>query len=289
MTSGTFTNVTDSRSAEARTLLDAGAAQTEPEYIGDDIEDPIAALYTVPAGYQVVPVDLEKLRAPHRARPARKVGTVHVRTVQSLLDYHFKHADAQAEIWVSGNGNVVSVLDAHHGDQPAWQQHRAQLSLEFSPEWIRWDSVSGKLLGQEQFAEFLEGSAADVLNPEAATILEVAQSLEATTKVDFESAYRTADGQRGFRYKETTTAKAGQRGQLEIPATLTLALRVYVGQEPNLVGARFRYRLSADGLRLGVVIDRQAEILEQALTDVANQISIAVRDTGTVVLHGTPA
>jgi uncharacterized protein YfdQ (DUF2303 family) len=268
-------------------VLDAGTAVADPDLI-DPGDTAIAAIYTVPAGYKVEQVDLEKLRARYRVHPARKTGRVDVLTVASLLAYHAKHASPHAEIWVANTGVVEDVLDAHAQGEPNWQEHRAVLHLTHSSEWVRWTKMSGQLYRQEAFADLLEAGAADVLDPDMATMLEVASSLEATTKAEFKSAYRTSDGQRAFRYEETVNAKAGQRGELEIPSTITLRLRCYEGQEPAAVIARFRYRITNEALTLGIVIDRLSEIEEQAIEEVRHDIENGIEGRG-IVLQGSPA
>lgn len=273
-------------------LMEAGIVATEPTLVLGDDTSPIAAVYTVPDGYTTFTVDLEALRAPYRSGPDRPRGSYTVRDVRSFLSYYAKHAENEAEIWVSPT-QITAVLDAtpavgEDGDTGTrWEGHRLTLELQPSTEWTRWSRVSGKLFGQEEFAEFLEDAAADVVAPDMATILETVQSLVATTKVEFESAYRTSDGQRAFKYKETMAAKAGQKGELEIPERIMLALRVYEGQERTDIPARFRFRLNGDQLRLGVIIDRMPEVLEAALYDVTGVI-IGEIDRGSVFTGPAP-
>jgi uncharacterized protein YfdQ (DUF2303 family) len=271
-------------------LMEAGVAAAEPFFVDTYRDDAdavgIAAILTVPTGYTTKTVDLEELRAPYRSGPVRKAGLYTVRDVNSFLTYYLKHAGDEAETWVTP-GEVTAVLNASATDHAHWEDHRLALQLRHSPEWERWVGKSGQLLGQDRFAEFLEEGAADVVQPDMATVLEVVQSLEATTRVDFESAYRTADGQRGFKYVETTTARAGQKGELEIPSCFVLALRVYEGQDPINVTARFRYRINGDELRLGIVIDRIPEILEAALAGTVTTITEGI-DRGTVLVGPAP-
>lgn len=250
-------------------LTELGVALADADEVTN--EGAVAAVYRLPQGYLAHVVDLERLRAPLREGPRRKAGTYQVSDVESFLAYYHKHASDSAETWV-GDTQIVAVLDAH-GDDPRWEEYRLVLQLQHSPEWTRWSNASGKFASQQSFAEFMEDSAADVVQPDAATMLEVAQSLQATIKADFKSAYRTSDGQRAFRYEEQATAKAGAKGELEIPERLTLRLRVFLGQQPIPVTARFRYRLSDDGLRLGVVLDRVQETLEAARDLVVDQIT----------------
>lgn len=282
----------DSKMVES--LMEAGVAAAEPFLItseDESLEDgrqEIAAVFTVPEGYASVTVDMEALRAPYRGGPARKTGTYVVKDVNSFLAYYLKHAEQDAEIWAAP-GEVTAVLNANAGGLGSahWEDHRVLLEMQHSAEWIRWTGKSGRLQSQDMFAEFLEEGAADVVQPDMATVLEVVQSLEATTRVDFESAYRTSDGQRGFKYKETTTARAGQKGDLEIPSCFVLALRVYEGQDPINVTARFRYRIIGDQLQLGIVIDRIAEILERALQDTVGRIGESI-DRGMVLTGPAP-
>jgi len=263
-------------------LVELGEALADADEVTED--GPIAAVYRLPEGYKTEVIDMEAWRAPLRPGPRRKSGAYTVTDVASFLAYFAKHASDTAETWV-GEQQITSVLDAH-GDDPRWEGHKLVLRLQHSPEWTRWVNASGKWFGQQAFAEFLEDSAADVVSPDAATMLEVAQSLQATVKADFKSSFRTSDGQRGFRYEETTTAKAGSKGELEIPEKLGLLLRVFLGQDPVTVSARFRYRLSDDGLRLGVVLDRVPELLEAARDQVVVQIADGT-DRG-LVLRGQP-
>lgn len=265
-------------------ITELGAAMADADEILDDDGQVIAAVYRLPENYETHVIDLDALRAPHRAGPAHKAGNYQVVDVASFLAYYDKHAGPAPEVWV-GDGSVTAVLDAHMNNETQWEKHRLTLTLRHSPEWNQWISKSGQLQGQQGFAEFIEDAAANVVTPDAATMLEVAQSLQAATKVDFKSAYRTRDGQRAFRYEETTTARAGQKGELEIPERITLALRVYLGQDPVPVNARFRYRITDDGLRLAVVLDQVPEILEAARDAVVDQITDGT-DRG-IVLRGS--
>lgn len=264
----TFHEVND---ATIASLISVAIAASEPSRIRPGADDGLAAMtYVVPDGYKIQTVDVEALLAPNRGGPKRATGTYTVRDVASFLTYYTKHAETQAETWVTSKG-ATAVLNAHEDateGSPGWEDHKLVLDLKHSPEWIKWIAISNRFMSQQDFAEFLEDCVGDVRSPDMATILEVASSLQATSKAEFKSAYRTHDGQQAFRYEETIQAKAGQKGELEIPQRITLALRVYEGQQPTDIVARFRYRITPSGLALGIVIDKVSEILEQAIADV---------------------
>lgn len=254
-------------------ILAAGAANADP-YTDNMDSDDDTVIHVVPEGYEVIVTDLIAQRQQHARTPARKTGAYNVGDAASFLKYFDKHATDSAEIWV-GDRSIKAVLNAAD-DHPSYEDHTLTMVLHHSPEWNAWTSLSGRLLGQQEFAEFLEANAVDIVQPTMGEILEVAQSLEATTKVDFKSAFRTTDGQRAFRYEETTTAKAGQKGELEIPERLGLALRVYTASAPSEVTARFRYRINGDRLTVGIVIDQQDRIRGTAIGDLAGAIVTAV-------------
>lgn len=96
---------------------------------------------------------------------------------------------------------------------------------------------------------------------------------------------RLDSGQVRLECKETVTAKAGQKGHIDIPTELELLLRSYIGGPVYVVVARFRYRLRGSQLGLGIVLQRPQEILDAAFADIVTEI----RDEKTVVHEGIPA
>jgi hypothetical protein len=83
---------------------------------------------------------------------------------------------------------------------------------------------------------------------------------------------RLDNGDVRFDYVEQTTAKAGEKGDVEIPKQLTLALRPYIGGPRVWVTAQFRYRLSGGNLLLGFALVRPEVILETAFDDIVTEI-----------------
>ncbi len=271
-----------------RAILAAGAAGEQPDSVTVD-GDELALVYALPDGYRTSTVDLEAIRRRYAPYPEAKAGNYGTRDADSFLAYFLQH-QVDGQVWADPP-LITGVLDAQ-ADGPTWERHRVQLQLILSPEWRVWVSNSGAWMDQETFAEFLEAHRTQIVDPVAADILEVAQSLQAKTSVDFKSGYRTKDGQRALVYTETTTAKAGQKGELEIPDHIVLKLRVYRGELPVEVVARFRYRILEGSLQLSYVIDRQEETLELADLAVIGRINQAITkaDPGLgPVLIGTPA
>jgi uncharacterized protein YfdQ (DUF2303 family) len=126
---------------------------------------------------------------------------------------------------------------------PNWARHQAKYSPITTPEWRRWSDLNGHPLEQEAFAAFIEENGLNIVEPTGAQMLELAQSLEATKSVAFKSGVRLDNGAVQLRYEETITAKAGEKGQLEIPTLILLGLRLFQGGPAYRVAARLKYRI----------------------------------------------
>lgn len=220
--------------------------------------------------------------------PRHEVATRTVTDAKSFVDYVNRHRRPGTEVFAhTATSSVVGVIDSHEatGGEPGWQKHKVQLVLEHTKSWLAW---TGRDLGtdsrawfdQAEFAEFIEQNALDVRNPEHGTLIDIATTFEAKQKADFESAVREHDGSVRFGYVETVAAKAGQKGELTIPKEFELALRPYIGGPVYKVIASFRYRIGAQGLRLGYALQRPEVILEAAFTDIVTEIRDGRHDQG---------
>ncbi|NED73339.1 DUF2303 family protein [Streptomyces sp. SID9944] len=223
----------------------------------------------------------------YKDQPSRKTGTTTVRDAASFLAYWDKHHDDSSEVYADSDRlTITAVLDANTAHSARWGGHRLHLALRETTAWKQWLRADGELMDQDAFAEFLEDHLPELLEPAAADMLEIAQSFQAAQKVDFQSATRLSSGQRQFQYVETTTAKAGQKGQLTVPETFVIGLVPFEGSEGYRLTARLRHRIGQTGLRLGYKLERPDEIRKTAFADVLKTVSEQI---GTAVMNGTAA
>ncbi|MBM7788888.1 DUF2303 family protein [Tenggerimyces flavus] len=262
--------------------IDAGEAIAKPTLL--DPGNHYVAV--VPAGGRLAHVDLDLDK--YRDTPRRKEGRVVVDDVASFVHYWGKHADEHSEVYANvSRSKVEAVLDAHADDGPRWGGHRLVLQLKHTQPWLAWNANEGIKFSQTDFAEFLEDNLADIYAPPAADMLEIAQTFQATTKVNFESGTRLASGQRKLTYVEQVDAKAGQKGELTIPESFTLGLQVFEGFEvADEVGARLRYRINGGNLQLSYHLNRPDEVARAAFDAIVNQLTEHL--DGTPVLVGQP-
>lgn len=225
----------------------------------------------------------------YRTSPARKTGITNVRDVTSFLHYWDKHqTDGTSEIYADlDRRTITAVLDAHGTDTPGWAGHILRLTLRHHPSWTAWTGISGKLMGQQQFAEFIEDHRPDIIEPVSADVLELAQSFQATVKAEFKSGTILKSGQRELQFTETLDAQAGKQGRLAIPDHIRLALPVFDADSmAEAVTARFRYRIENGSLRLSLILDDVDEKVRSAFQAVVGEINDSVEVD---VLNGTPA
>lgn len=230
--------------------------------------------------------------------PRQVTGARTVTDAASFVAYVNRHKIAGTEVFAYTPGStVVAVIDSHEGSgKPAgWRAHHLTLSLEHTKAWDAWmahdlSQTPNGWFGQQEFAEFIEDRALDVIDPDQARLIDIATKFEAKKGADFGSAIRTDSGEVRFNYTETIKASAGQKGDIEIPKQLKIALRPYVGGPIYYLFAQFRYRINANGLLLGYAIERPENILDAAFADIVTEIregrTDKVGDVETVVHEG---
>lgn len=269
-TAGEFGTMLEVAASEDRTDNDAiietaqAAAEPTPLAVGE-----VYSL-VVPAGGRAVLVDTEQFQAA----PNRKRGTVELFTAGSFADYVKTHDTGSVSIFADVRQALVeAVIDGDTRDAAGWGQHRAVMRLRFTDPWKHWTSADGRLAKQQAFAEHIEQGLLEIVDPAAADMLEIAQHFQANTAAEFQTSKLLSNGQVQLKYTEQVDARAGVAGQLDVPATFTLALRPFEGSDTYKVTARLRYRVGGGALAIGYQLDRPNDVLNAAFDDVLNEIA----------------
>jgi uncharacterized protein YfdQ (DUF2303 family) len=237
------------------------------------------------------------------AVPNWKSGTVTVRDVASFAAYFAKHADDDSEIYADLTAaTITAVLDAHHSADfsagevsgARWEEHRLTLALETTLPWKTWLSKNRTLMTQTDFAEFIEDNYRDIASRPAtahqpgidnASLLELAQTFQASTKTEFVSAERLSSGEVQFVMKETTTASGGRDRKIDVPQEFDLTIAPYEDCSEALIAARFRYRKNP-GLQFMYVLNNPERHRQEAVKEITGKVAEA---TGRKIMLGAPA
>jgi uncharacterized protein YfdQ (DUF2303 family) len=219
--------------------------------------------------------------------PARKHGLYTVTDIPSFVSALAKHGIDQTEVWALDSASQIrAVVNAHQGagKEAGHQDHIITLALQRTDDWKQWTERDGKLSPQLEFAEFIEDHLPNFVDPSGADMLELAQTFQATTKVDFDSSQRLKSGETQLTYAENTTATAGKKGSIAIPDTFQIALQPFERGDTYKVQARFRYRIANGSLLLGYRLTRPKDVLRDAFDQVVAKVGA---DTGRQVWSTT--
>jgi uncharacterized protein YfdQ (DUF2303 family) len=248
--------------AEAAAVAALAFAAAEPSPL--DTDAPQAVI--VPEGATLVQPDV----SAWRQAPVRPTGVYRPATVDSFAKYVAEHQDAgRTTVWVHPTDGLVQAILDDNGDGNGYGQHRAVLTLTRTPEWLYWAAHDGELMSQLAFAELIEGGVQQIEQPDAADLLELAQSFHATNQVTFRSSTRLATGEQQLQYDEEIQATAGRTGQLTIPTVIVLVLSPFLGEPEVQIAARFRFRINAGKLQLGYKLDQPEKVTRDALEAIA--------------------
>lgn len=223
--------------------------------------------------------------------PRGTTGKVRLETRDDFKKYVERHDNPESTtLWVNRAGALVAVLDDHEQSGPAWGHHRAECALQFTPEWKHWVERDGSWFEQMEFAEHIEAGLKEIIDPPAADMLEIAQSIEASSTAIFKRSERIDNGLVGIQYEEGQSASAGQSGRLEIPTEFTLQLAPFIGEDAVEMKARFRYRIKGTSLVLAYALDRPHEVIDKVIDSIRDDLRDSFQPEGSVprVFVGTP-
>ncbi|HEY3718322.1 MAG TPA: DUF2303 family protein [Jatrophihabitantaceae bacterium] len=278
-----------SQSVTAEILRDAIDEARSRELL--DLDPGGARLYglVLAEGQRLEKVDVEAYEDSIAERPRAKTGHVTVDDAGSFVLYVDRHKDEfGTTLWADiDRGLVVAVFDDHEqtsdvppdasapspSGRPGHGRHRATLTLKQTEDWAHWANADGKAMAQGVFAEHIEDGAHNVTDPDAATMLEIAQTLHAKTGIAFKSGVRLSSGQTQLQWEEETTAKAGVAGDLEVPTVFTLSLQPFEGSQVYDIEARFRYRPTQQGAVLSYKLKTPNQVKKLAFDDLTHEIA----------------
>jgi uncharacterized protein YfdQ (DUF2303 family) len=221
--------------------------------------------------------------------PARNRGKAVLFDPDNFVTYVTRLGDTATTVW--GNESALSftaVFNDHETPRdPGWRDHTAVLQLQNDPEWDAFNQRSGRYMNQLDFAEFLQDFAPSIVQPDGATILEVAMNFKAHRKADFESAVDLDTGDVAFRYSEVTNAKAAPKsGDIEVPREFVVALSPFLGMDTVPVTARLRFDVQKEGLQIGFRLVRPDLVRRDAFTAIRNKLGEGLQEDGIAVLLG---
>jgi len=227
----------------------------------------------------VAPADFEIHELDHlRDAPIRIEQTTRHTTAQSFIDYYNHYAHSDSAIFIDDKTNTfTAIIDFHEQNAIAgWKKHKATFEFSKTPEWDAWLSHDKKQMTQEDFGRFIENNLLEIIEPNGATMLEIALSIQAKTEVKFSRATRLDNGQLQLAYSETIEGAAGIKGEIKIPEKFTIGLKLFKGGIAYQIDARLRYRIKEGNLALWYELIRPQAVIDANISDTKSLIEEAV-------------
>jgi uncharacterized protein YfdQ (DUF2303 family) len=209
-------------------------------------------------------LDLER----YLARPRRRRGFTDLHEPHDFVTYVTMQEGAETTVWADeSERTITAVFNDNTATEAGWRDHTATLRIDRDRDWVTWLDRDGMLADQEWFAELLETQAGNVIEPDAATMLEIANNFQATRTSTFGQKVKVESGDVQLSWTDETTATAGS-GHIDIPRKFTLSLSPLVGADPQPVEAHLRYRVREGRLGIGYKLLRPEQVERRAFVDV---------------------
>lgn len=203
-------------------------------------------------------VSLERFKP----QPSAMFRSVEFADAEEFKDYCERFGDAEdsAGFATLKPLRVRYVLDYGTDANPKWGVHKADFCPVTSPQFNAWQAAQKKPFTHSAFAEFIEEHLADIVQPDSATMLEVATSFQATGSTQFSSAVRTQNGDVQFNFAREVRGST-KAGQCEVPSVFIIRVPIYEFHAPLDLTARLRYRINDGALAIWYEFARLEEVL----------------------------
>lgn len=269
--------------------------------------------------------DVEDFIGGKRPNPRRRTGSATHTTLDSFILHANRFKDDDSALFAHGDmeqPSLSAVFDYHqaltlvHADgeviergssaMPRYGSHRSVYSFPVSDEWKAWLATNKKMMGQQDFAEFLEDRIMDVLPPpsegdaSASKLLDFAKQVGGT----FASPAKLIELSRGLavhldeRVKQVTNLSTGE-GEIQweqkhngadgqpllVPSLFLIAIPVFKEGVAYRLCVRLRYRAGGGSVKWFYEIYQFERAFEDAFNEACQK---AAEETKLPLFSGTP-
>lgn len=240
-------------------------------------------------GQQLIVAGGEVIYQSPNVSPACPIADRLFTRLDSLTEYVKEFTPEKAKAFVSDTSDEVMVRVAlnaiRSGGTLANELHRANCGMPLDPDWVEWRRADRSLMGQAEFADFIDDHVENFVTPDGATMLEIAQTLRVNNNVAFSNKVSLTNNAVNLAYTEEIEGKAGAAGDMQIPEEFEIALPVFKGHGLWKVKARLRYRVSRGNLEIGFKLRRPDRVFDKAVDE---DVIAKLEDAGIPTFMGRP-
>lgn len=190
--------------------------------------------------------------------------------------------NVRSTVWANRNrGTITAIYDDAPADATAPYADRGdRLVLQFvrNPDWQRFQAAaSGEYHEQEKFGDLVESAGHLIVSHPAAELMEVIDSIRASSSGTFESRIQRSTGSQTLTWTENVDAKAGTRSQpLEVPKEVTFRVAPFEDYPEVDITCWLRLRIRGGSLGMALVPQPYEHRIQASWVDVVDQIAAAI-------------
>jgi uncharacterized protein YfdQ (DUF2303 family) len=196
----------------------------------------------------------------------------------SWLEYVNRFKDAWSVVFIPSGAfqfKVTAQLDYHGPSAPHWCSHTAEFVTRATPAWSAWSGANETQMKQSEFSDFLYQNQKEIVNPAGAELLEIIQTLKATSAGEFREMRDDFSGSSELIYRMKISSQGGTSEKpLNLPNQFQVAVVPFYGCPAMVLQADLRVRAptkDGDPLLLGFRFYRLTDQL-QMLTDAISKL-----------------
>lgn len=252
-----------------------------------------------------------------REFPDRRKGTAYVQDLASLVELTNRFKDTDSALFcdrLAAKPTLTAVIDYSEAGaavdvQARHQQHRIVYPFPLSEEWLAWLKHDGEVMGQGEFAEFLEDRIGDVSPPPTSTdltddrfpglatlagelnamwagpsrLIELSRGLAIHVEHKVEQAITLQSGEAKLVFTEEHRDATGE--PIKVPSMFLIVIPVFDSGAAYRIAARLRYRKAGSALKWSYSLWRPDLAIRHAITQAAQK---AHEETGLPIIYGIP-
>ncbi len=223
--------------------------------------------------------------------PPRRKGCAVLQELASFILHVNRFKTVDSTVWADiDSAKLTAVYNYHSATAPAWGDHGAIYACPLSRAWRLWVGGNGRVMSQDDFADFVEANVADLAGPDPADpldsapyparLIEVARNLKVHSKSVFERNYNATTGE------YLLTAKLENESQsTKIPSGFFIGIPVFEAGAKYRIEARLRFQLKDGRPSFSYVLVQPEATMAHAFGEIRDQVTAG---TGLEVWAGIP-
>ena len=303
----------------------AGVFDATREFVTEHLKPEIITVADPSSGVEVLATVADGAVYPlapdffdsNRDHPRFRRGTAAMTSLDSFIAHVNRFGDDDTAVFADDNRQaprLTAVLDYHRADDAGQcvgefrhGKHRTTFAFPLSDEWKAWVKANGLVMTMGEFALFLEDRIGDIaiagddfpedvarfvaINGGAdsiadyATLVELSRGLKVYEQANVEEATNLTSGEGHIRFSVEHQTRNQTGGSIRVPTMFFVAIPVFNKGPFYRIGARLRYRKTAEGVKFWYDLYRADRSFDHAFAEAIERVDA---ETPAAVFYGAP-